>query len=113
MLLLDQVEVVVDLVGIHFGGNLVEVDCQLGKMPGVVGERTRAFPGDGNFLAELLVKFTETCYIRTGCLDKVFFFFMIEMDLMIDYKRYTLSGSFENYHSFSATLYNRKKELNN
>ena len=80
MLLFDQIEVVVDLVGIHFGGNLVEVDCQLGKVAGVVGERAGAFASDGNFLAELLVKFTETRYIRTGCLDKVFFFFMIEKD---------------------------------
>lgn len=87
MLLLDQVEVVVDLVGIYFGGYLVEVDCQLGKVSGVVGKCAGAFASDGNFLAELLVKFTETCYIRTGCFDKVFFFFMIDKELMIDYKR--------------------------
>jgi hypothetical protein len=70
---------------------------------GIIAQGALAPAGNGNFLAELLVKFTETCYIRTGCFDKVFFFFMIEMDLMIDYKRYTLSGSFENYRRFSAT----------
>lgn len=86
-MLFDQVEVIVYLVGIYFGGYLVEVDCQLGKVAGVVGECAGAFASDGNFLAELLVKFTETSYIRTGCLDKVFFFFMIDKELMIDYKR--------------------------
>ena len=80
MSLLDQKEVVVNLIGIYFSGNLVKVDCQLSKVSGVIGKRTWAFAGDGNFLAELLVKFTETCYIRTGCFDKVFFFFMIEKD---------------------------------
>lgn len=44
--LLDQKEVVVDLVGIYFGGNLVEVDCQLGKVARVVGQRAGAFTGD-------------------------------------------------------------------
>jgi hypothetical protein len=83
--MLDQVEVIVDLVGIHFGGNLVKVDYQLGKVPGVVLQRARAFTREGNFLGELLVKFTETCYIRTCGFYKVFFF-LLKKELMIDYK---------------------------
>lgn len=78
MLLFDQIEVIVDLVGIHFGGNPVEMECQLGQVAGVVGKRTLAFASNCDFLPELLVKFPESYYIGAGCLDEVCFFFMIE-----------------------------------
>ena len=78
VLLFDQIEVIVNLVWVHFGWYLVEMERKLGKVPGVVGKGTGAFSRNSDFLAELLVKFTKTCYIGTGCFDKVCFFFMIE-----------------------------------
>jgi hypothetical protein len=86
VLLFDQIEIIVYLVGIDFCGNAVEMECQLGEVPGVVGQGAGTLACNGNFLSELLVKFTETCYIGTGGLDKVFFFFMIEMMLRLKIK---------------------------
>jgi len=35
VLLLHQIEIIVDLVGVHIGGNLVEMKGQFGQMGGV------------------------------------------------------------------------------
>ena len=71
MLLFDPVEVVVYLVGVQLGGQAVEVQGQLGQVVGVIGKRTLAAAGNGDFLVELLVKLLESGYLRTGSLDKV------------------------------------------
>lgn len=68
------------------GGYPVEMDCKLGQVSGVVGERARTPSGDSNFLSELLVKFHESCYIGAGCFDKVCFFFMIERNKWLNIK---------------------------
>ena len=44
---------------------------QLGQVVGVIGKRTLAAAGNGDFLVELLVKLLESGYLRTGSLDKV------------------------------------------
>jgi hypothetical protein len=72
MLLAQQVEVVVDLVGIELGRQAVEVQGQCGQVAGAL-----APAGDGDFLAELLVKLAESCYISTGSLDEGLLFFFI------------------------------------
>ena len=77
MLLPQQVDVIVNLVGVELGRQAVEVQGQLGQVAGVVGQSTLAPAGDGDFLAELFVKFTESCYISTGSLDKGLLFFFI------------------------------------
>ena len=79
VLLLEQVEVIVDLVCVELGRQEVEVKGQLGQVPGVVGKGALPPAGDGYFLAELLVKFLESCYISTGSLDKGLLFFFIFM----------------------------------
>ena len=75
--MLEQVEVIVDLVGVKLGRQAVEVQGQFGQVAGVVGKGTLASAGDGDFLAELIVKFAESCYISTGSLDKGLLFFFI------------------------------------
>lgn len=77
----DQIEVIIDLLGIDLGRQFVEMQGQLCKVVGLIaqGAFTSAYHGD--FLAELLVKFPKSCYIGTGLLDKVCFFFMIKVDV--------------------------------
>jgi hypothetical protein len=53
------------------------VQGQLGQAAGIVGKGALAPTGNGDFLAELLVKFTESSYISTGSLDKGLLFFFI------------------------------------
>ena len=77
MLLPQQVDVIVNLVGVELGRQAVEVKGQFGQVAGVVGKGALASAGDGYFLAELLVKFLESCYISTGSLDKGLLFFFI------------------------------------
>jgi hypothetical protein len=78
VLLTQQVEVIVDLIGVEEGRQAVEVQGQLGQVAGIVGKGALAPAGDGDFLAELLVKFAESSYISTGSLDKgVLFFFIL------------------------------------
>ena len=77
MLLAQQVEIIIDLVGVELGRQAVEVQGQLGQVAGVVGKGTLAPAGDGDFLAELLVKLAESCYISTGSLNKGLLFFFI------------------------------------
>jgi hypothetical protein len=67
----------VDLVGVQLGRQAVEVQSQLGQVAGIVGQGALAPAGDGDFLAELLVKFTESCYISTGSLEDGLLFFFI------------------------------------
>ena len=50
---------------------------QLGQVTGIVGKGALASVGNGDFLAELLVKLAESCYISTGSLDKGLLFFFI------------------------------------
>ena len=50
---LDQMEVIVDPVGVHLSGQFVEVESQFGQMSGIVGEGTFAFAGNDNFLLKL------------------------------------------------------------
>jgi hypothetical protein len=63
------------LPGPHAGRQAVEVQGQLGQVAGIVGQGALAPAGDGDFLAELLVKFTESCYISTGSLEEGLLFF--------------------------------------
>ena len=77
MLLPQQVDVIVNLVGVELGRQAVEVQGQLGQVAGIVGQGALAPAGDGDFLAELLVKLAESCYISTGSLDKGLLFFFI------------------------------------
>ena len=77
MLLLYQVEVVVELVGVQLGGQAVKVQGHLGQVVAVVFERALAAAGDGDFFGELLVKLAESGYIRAGSLDKGWLFFFI------------------------------------
>lgn len=79
MLLLEQVEVIVYLVCVELGRQAVEVQGQFGQVAGVVGKGTLASASDGDFLAELLVKLAESCYISTGSLNKGLLFFFIFM----------------------------------
>lgn len=79
MVLFDQKKIIVDPVGVNIGWYLIKVNGKFCKVMGVIAQGTFSSAGNCDFLAELLVKFTETCYIRTGCFDKVCFFFMIEM----------------------------------
>ena len=53
MAALDQMEVVVDPLGVDLGGQFVEMQCQLGQVPGVVGQGAFALAGDYNFLFKL------------------------------------------------------------
>jgi hypothetical protein len=79
--LAQQVEVIVDLVGVQLGRQAIEVQGQLGQVAGIIGKRALAPAGDGDFLAELLVKLAESCYISTGSLDEgVLFFFILRRD---------------------------------
>lgn len=50
-------------------------------MTGIIGKGALTFAGDSNFLLKLGKQFSKTCYIRTGGLDEVLFFFMIDMRL--------------------------------
>ncbi len=50
---LDQMEVVVDPVGVHFGGQFVEVERKLGQVAGVVGQGAFALARHDNFLLKL------------------------------------------------------------
>ena len=77
MLLLEQVEVIIDLVCVKLGRQAVEVQGQLGQVAGIVGKGALAPASDGDFLAELLVKLAESCYISTGSLDEGLLFFFI------------------------------------
>jgi hypothetical protein len=77
VLLSQQKEVIVDLVGIQLGGQAVEVQSQFGQVAGVVGKGALAPAGDGYFLAELFVKLAESCYISTSSLDEGLLFFFI------------------------------------
>jgi hypothetical protein len=77
VLLAQQVEVIVDLVGVELGRQAVEVQGQFGQVAGVVGKGALAPAGNGDFLAELLVKLAESCYISTGSLNKGLLFFFI------------------------------------
>jgi hypothetical protein len=79
VLMFDQIEIIVDLLGIDISRQFVEMQGQLCQVVGIIAQGAFTSACHGDFLAELLVKFTETCYIRTGCFDKVCFFFMIEM----------------------------------
>ncbi|MBD8487693.1 hypothetical protein IFO69_02920 [Echinicola sp. CAU 1574] len=72
--LFDQIEVIVDLFGINFSGQFVEMQGQLCQVVGIIALGTLSPPCNSDFLAELLVKFLESFYIATGCLDKVCFF---------------------------------------
>ena len=81
VLLLEQVEVIIDLVCVELGRQAVEVQGQLGQVAGIVGQGALAPAGDGDFLAELLVKLAESCYISTGSLDEgLLFFFILRRD---------------------------------
>ena len=71
MLLFNQIEVVVYLVGVQLGRQAVEVQGQFGQVVGVVGKRALAAAGQRDFLVELLVKLLESGYLRTSSLDKV------------------------------------------
>ena len=77
VLLAQQVEIVVDQVGVELGRQAVEVQGQLGQVAGVVRQGALAPAGNGDFLAELLVKLAESCYISTGSLNKGLLFFFI------------------------------------
>jgi hypothetical protein len=77
VLLLDQVKVIVDLVGVQLGGQAVEVQGQPGQVVGIVVQSALAATGDGDFPAELLVKLAETCYLTAGSLDEGWLFFFI------------------------------------
>ena len=77
MLLPQQVDVIVNLVGVELGRQAVEVQGQLGQVAGIVGQGALAPAGDGDFLAELLVKLAESCYISTGSMDEGLLFFFI------------------------------------
>lgn len=78
MLLLDQVKVIIYLVRVQGCGDTVKMHRQLGQVVGIIAQGALPSAGHCDFLAELLVKFPESCYIGAGCLDKVCFFFMIE-----------------------------------
>ena len=71
MLLFNQIEVVVYLVGVQLGRQAVEMQGQLGQVVGVIAKRALAAARNGDFLVELLVKLLESGYLRTGSLDKV------------------------------------------
>jgi hypothetical protein len=77
VLLPQQVKVIVDLVGIEPGRQAVEVQSQFSQVAGIVGKGALAPAGDGDFLAELFVKLSESSYISTGSLDKGLLFFFI------------------------------------
>jgi hypothetical protein len=50
---LDQMQVIIDPVRVHFGGKFVEVDRQFGQMPGIAGKGAFALARDDNFLFKL------------------------------------------------------------
>jgi hypothetical protein len=75
VVLAQQVEVIVDLVGVELGGQEVEVQSQFGQVTAVVVKGALAPAGDGGFLAELFVKFTGSSYISTGSLEEGLLFF--------------------------------------
>ena len=77
VLLLEQVEVIVNLVCVELGRQAVEVQGQLSQVAGIVGKGALAPASDGDFLAELLVKLAESCYISSGSLDEGLLFFFI------------------------------------
>lgn len=79
MILFDQIEIIVDLLGVNLGRYLIKVNGKFCQVMRVIAQCALTSASNGDFLAELLVKFPESCYIRAGCFDKVCFFFMIEM----------------------------------
>ena len=50
---LDQMEVIVDPVGIHFGGQFIEMEGEFGQMATIIGNGALTFSGDDNFLLKL------------------------------------------------------------
>ena len=50
---LNQIQVIIDPVGIHLRGQFIEVNSQLGQMAAVVGDRALTFARNGNFLMKL------------------------------------------------------------
>ena len=77
MLLFDQVEVIVHLVRVQCSGQSIEMYRQFGQVVGIIPQGAFAPAGNNDFLAEFLIKFLESCYLRASSLDKVGFFFMI------------------------------------
>lgn len=86
MTALDQMEVIVDPLRVNFGRQFIEVDSQFGQMSGIVGKGAFAFAGNDNFLFKLGKQFGKTCYIGTGSLEEIFFFFMIDIRLRMNEK---------------------------
>jgi hypothetical protein len=56
VLLLDQVEVVVDLVGVYFGGHLSEMKGQFGQVAAVAAKGAFALACNNNFLTKFFIK---------------------------------------------------------
>lgn len=79
MLLFDQIEIIIYLVGVDLCWYLIKVNGKFCQVVRVIAQGTLSSASNGDFLTKLLVKFPESCYIRAGCFDKVCFFFMIEM----------------------------------
>lgn len=50
---LDQMQVIIDPLGIDFCWQFIEMKSQLGQVAAVVGDRALTFTGDGNFLLKL------------------------------------------------------------
>lgn len=86
MTALDQMEVIVDPFGVNFGRKFIEVDRLFGQMSGIVRKGAFAFAGNNNFLFKLGKQFGKICYIGTGSLEEVFFFFMIDIRLRMNEK---------------------------
>lgn len=49
----DQMQVIIDPVGIYLSGQFIEVKGEFSQMTAIVGDGTLAFPGHGNFLFKL------------------------------------------------------------
>ncbi len=50
---LDQMQVIIDPVGVDLRGQMVEVERKLGQMTAIVGDRALTFARHGNFLLKL------------------------------------------------------------
>jgi hypothetical protein len=71
---LDQMQVIVDPFGVHFGRQFIEVDRQFGQVTTVIGNSALTFASNGNFLLKLSEQFSKSCYIRISSLREVLFF---------------------------------------
>ena len=76
MLLLNQLEVIVDLVGAYIRGHLPEMPGQFGQVAAVATKRAFALSGNYNFLLQLFVKWAKPFYLRTSLFDEILFFFI-------------------------------------